>query len=359
MYTTNERIHITRASHSCNKASFTTQLVRKTAFFSLAHVSKYLYSLICNYIRRTVQARMDGIHKRPEVAVLVNERASWFIIVQSGNLERFRSFVERGGNYQSKRSGHSALFLACMEGHTDLAEFITTLPGVNLHEQCMGVDSFYAACQSGSSDLVQFMLSLNVYNINLRQIAGCTAFYVACKMNHLPIVKLLLENGADVDIPDEDGHTPLLSSIGTGKVELFTMLLEHGARPTVEALEFAKLAGRSQMRKILEEKIGTKLPKHSGLVKHCCQCRSTQRSMLTCSRCRNATYCSEECQKMAWPKHKAFCKPPAKIPASTKVEVSEDEVARAAAAEAELLQMLEEEEEASKKKKTTGTTKKK
>ena len=306
---------------------------------------------------------MDGVHEKIGGVVLFDERRNWFGMIQDGDLEKFRSYIARGGNYRAKYSGHTPLFLACIEGHTHLATYISTLPGVDFHEKCMGVDSFYAACQSGCVDLVEFLLSLNVYNINLRQVEGCTAFFVACKGNHLALVKLLLDNGAQVDIPDEDDNSPLLSAVATGKLELFLLLLEHGARPTLQALEFAKLAGRSQMRKILEEKLGTKIPKEVGIVKHCCQCLATETKMLKmlmCARCQNASYCSEECQKAAWPQHKVCCKPITTTKKSTgTAEVSADDVARAAAAEAELLGMLDEEEAIAEKKKAGKSTKKK
>ena len=293
------------------------------------------------------------------IALRTREKhVSFYDMVAEGNLDKFRSFVEGGGNYLRYRS-HPALFLACIEGHTHLATYISTLPGIDFHEKWQDVDAFYAACQSGCVDVVKFLLSLNVYNINLRQIQGCTALYGACKMYHPAVVNLLLENGADADIPDEDGNTPLESAVGEGKMELFTMLLDHGASPSIRALEHATLSGRSQMRKILEEKLGIKISKEMGVPKHCCHCQSTQPKMLSCKRCNNETYCSEECQQLNWSQHKAFCKHSTTTKKSTgAAEVSADDVARAAAAEAELLQMLDEEEATAEKKKAGKSTKK-
>ena len=171
-----------------------------------------------------------------------------------------------------------------------------------------------------------------------------------------------------MDIPDEDGNSSLDSSVATGKIELFTLLLARGARATENTFEMAKLAGRSQMRKILEHEFGMKLPKGSGLAKHCCQCRARAPKMLMCSGCSNATYCSKDCQILAWENHKPHCQ--AQSTASTsrskttsaaaaEVVVTPEEVARAAAAELDLLKLLEEEEEeeeSAKKKNASKNT---
>lgn len=42
---------------------------------------------------------------------------------------------------------------------------------------------------------------------------------------------------------------------------------------------------------------------------NCCQaCYKTPDKLLSCSRCKNARYCNEECQKKDWPHHKEPCK---------------------------------------------------
>jgi hypothetical protein len=38
-----------------------------------------------------------------------------------------------------------------------------------------------------------------------------------------------------------------------------------------------------------------------------CKKRSSYTKMKKCSRCRSATYCSVECQKQDWNRHKATC----------------------------------------------------
>ena len=113
------------------------------------------------------------------------------------------------------------------------------------------------------------------------------------------------------------------------------------------------------MGKVLKAMLGKKRPKGSGLVKFCSQCFNESPDLQQCSHCFNATYCSQECQKLAWPNHKPFC---VKIkPAEVVAKISSEAIAKAAAAEADLLKMLEDEEnaqtDASKKKKKPAAKK--
>ena len=44
------------------------------------------------------------------------------------------------------------------------------------------------------------------------------------------------------------------------------------------------------------------------LVKTCCYCHMRKDNLLTCSKCRKATYCSKNCQVNHWSHHKSLCK---------------------------------------------------
>lgn len=42
---------------------------------------------------------------------------------------------------------------------------------------------------------------------------GQTAFFYACREGHIDVCKLLADCGADVDLPDNEGQTPLYYAI--------------------------------------------------------------------------------------------------------------------------------------------------
>ncbi|CAG0905805.1 unnamed protein product [Cyprideis torosa] len=70
----------------------------------------------------------------------------------------------------------------------------------------------------------------NEAEVNVRDRWGQTPLYLATRLDHQPIVKLLLSNGADPNIPDKAERTPLLhASRRHGHQSIVELLLAHGA----------------------------------------------------------------------------------------------------------------------------------
>src|SRR3989339_601373 len=65
--------------------------------------------------------------------------------------------------------------------------------------------------------------------INAQNSYGKTPLYQACSKNYKDIVKLLLENGANPNIPNKDKETPLYWACAKGNLEIVKLLLEKDA----------------------------------------------------------------------------------------------------------------------------------
>jgi cytochrome c len=58
-----------------------------------------------------------------------------------------------------------------------------------------------------------------------------TPLYYAVRRGHFEAAKLLIERGADVNMPSALGALPLAPAAGRGKIEFIKLLLDHGANP--------------------------------------------------------------------------------------------------------------------------------
>jgi ankyrin repeat protein len=99
------------------------------------------------------------------------------------------------------------------------------------------------ACATGDIARVRELLDQDPSLVN--RVSDYAGYYVGCGApiknaaagGHLEIVRLLLERGADPNLPEEgiapDGHA-LHSAVVRGHIEIVRLLLNHGAHPNVE-----------------------------------------------------------------------------------------------------------------------------
>jgi hypothetical protein len=92
----------------------------------------------------------------------------------------------------------------------------------------------YYAASFGLADVVQIMLDSDI-DIGIDQLGGrahATALHVACFRNHPEVVKILLERGADPNLPNDLGESPLYyATWHDSNSETVALLLKHGADP--------------------------------------------------------------------------------------------------------------------------------
>jgi len=68
---------------------------------------------------------------------------------------------------------------------------------------------------------------------NIQDAFGDTPLHYAAYNGRLGVVRLLLEHGADPNVQDHDDRTPLHFAVGFCFVDVVRVLLEHGADPTI------------------------------------------------------------------------------------------------------------------------------
>ncbi|WP_338959791.1 ankyrin repeat domain-containing protein [Spiroplasma endosymbiont of Tiphia femorata] len=84
------------------------------------------------------------------------------------------------------------------------------------------------ATRRGNFQIVKILLE-NGADVNYKDWDGNTSLMLTVQYGHLDIVKILLENGADVNYKDWDGNTSLILAAENGRIEIFNILLLYKA----------------------------------------------------------------------------------------------------------------------------------
>jgi uncharacterized protein len=166
--------------------------------------------------------------------------------VRAGHVEATRVLLDAGANVNERmQDGTSPLVLALINGHYELASYLVDR-GADPNADRQGWTALHqiawtrrpntgfnlpGAVQTGgvnSLDLVRKLVKAGA-DVNARQTRepkdgfrnqlnriGATPFLLAAKSVDLPLMRLLLELGADPKITTEDGTTALMAAAGVG-----------------------------------------------------------------------------------------------------------------------------------------------
>ncbi|XP_045703736.1 cortactin-binding protein 2 isoform X3 [Phyllostomus hastatus] len=130
-------------------------------------------------------------------------------------------------NY-SCEDGHSALYSAAKNGHTDCVRLLLNAEAqVNAADK-NGFTPLCAAASQGHFKCVEFLIAYDA-DINHAADGGQTPLYLACKNGNKECIKLLLEAGSDRSVKTRDGWTPIHVAVDTGNVDSLKLLMYHGA----------------------------------------------------------------------------------------------------------------------------------
>ena len=181
--------------------------------------------------------------------------------------------------------------------------------------------------EHGSKEVIQTILNHKINVSTIKTKSGATPLHIAVLHGHYELVYMLLEAGAQVNIQDNEGYTPLMRALAQEKQAVLIKLLSAvGASTTLitkKGENLITIAKRKKHLSLLIEAlkaschpraIGIPLlqeffkeyPKPEG-VKVCFGCSKQPEHVSTCSKCNYATYCSVECQRTHWVQHKVAC----------------------------------------------------
>ncbi|KAI1301337.1 Protein fem-1 -like protein C [Halotydeus destructor] len=184
-------------------------------------------------------------------------KQQFFLAARDGKVHRLKMTIEKvlactddakSQEYQENRpaieflmnhkvNGATPLVIASKNGHADVVAFLIkqcqsdTEQVGNVQfdgETIEGAPPLWCAAAAGQFPVVRVLVESGA-NVNSTTKTKSTPLRAACYDGHLDIVQYLVENGADYEIANRHGHTCLMISCFKGHFKIARYLIEKGA----------------------------------------------------------------------------------------------------------------------------------
>ena len=141
-----------------------------------------------------------------------------------GNLGMVNILLKKGKAKPNlrKKSGATALMLACFAGHVDVVKSLLASGADANAQESTGNSALLLATMRGYVNIVRALVDDSegnyILNVNARNSKGYSAFDVACMNGHHEIVQILMNEFTidDCDLQDSRGWTPLMYASQSG-----------------------------------------------------------------------------------------------------------------------------------------------
>ncbi|KZN90704.1 Ankyrin-3 [Penicillium chrysogenum] len=147
---------------------------------------------------------------------------------ERGNLEAVVKLLDSGADLEiAGDNEHTPLQAAACNGHAEVVKLLLE-KGLNTHNGSDGSKTpLYCACSNGHHQVVQMLLQREPDMIDRQD--RWIPLVAASDGGFLGIVQLLIQKGANVNVPTGSGRTPLYCACNAGHSEVMRLLLDEGA----------------------------------------------------------------------------------------------------------------------------------
>ena len=163
---------------------------------------------------------------------------------RQGNLATIQALLAAGADpkAQEANGGQNALMWAVSQHHANVVdELVKHGADVNAHSKT-GFTALMFAAQQGDADSARILLAAKENPNEVMPKSGATPLIIASSIDAPEVATLLLDNGADPNVKDANGFTPLHHAVRDSdygvdpatkaiQVQVVKTLLAHGANP--------------------------------------------------------------------------------------------------------------------------------
>jgi hypothetical protein len=138
-----------------------------------------------------------------------------------------------------------------------IQQYIDNITNMDKERQRLYNHILLFACNNGL-DRIALMCIENGADVNVKDRGGDTPLHVASRNGYLEIVRVLLEKGTDVNVENKYGWTPLHTTSFNGYLEVVQYLVENGADVNAKnndeqtPLDLAKRVGHKEIIRFLQ-----------------------------------------------------------------------------------------------------------
>ncbi|MDP4626054.1 MAG: ankyrin repeat domain-containing protein [Akkermansiaceae bacterium] len=146
---------------------------------------------------------------------LRNGTSAFILAVENGHLDLALDLIEAGADPNDMRSGASALHSLVFVRKTESGDSINGTPPPPITGNIDTLSFVKELVKRGADPNLRLNITKARAGARLNR-SGATPFFLASHTDDLPLLRTLVEVGADPTIPNSDGTTPLMAAAGVG-----------------------------------------------------------------------------------------------------------------------------------------------
>ncbi|VUC25990.1 unnamed protein product [Clonostachys rosea] len=147
----------------------------------------------------------------------------------NGHVSMVRTLLDHGADLNLKDGlGRTAIWWAAYNGWYEVANVLLDAGAkLSIADDVLQLTPLMAATYRGRARVLKLLLEES--DMELTEKHGFSALGLAVQFQHVDVVKLLLESGANVEYGPDPSRTPLITAVEQGDTEIVRVLLEAGA----------------------------------------------------------------------------------------------------------------------------------